>query len=244
MKKLIVLSLTLALLLTSVNTVFVSASDYDLTDDQKQILYDAGYPLEEYDGYMDTWYENFSGYCSDPMELGSFTCFGAFTNFISSMAEETDPGNLEGYELVSRGVYDEVSDHTGKRIEDVKYIYDCLTNRVVNYNKEWKDYKEAGQLNGLDSINPKSDKYWKGMNVRTPIQSASYSKEARNALILCYIISFKKFQIGAKPPSDPHFKLVTDESALPDKYVYFNKSKSSSYAPLLRGSFYYHPVDK
>lgn len=239
MKKYLSLMLVLGLVLISGSAVSVQGSGYTLTESPKQTLYDLGYPQQS-SSYINSWYNEFmEGIGHNSFHFGSFNAFGAFRIFVTNMQNETNPNNVSDFAFVARGVFDEVAMHPGKRIEDTKYIYDSLTNRVQNYSDTWGNYKQAASKWGLNSLNPDYWEYWQSMNVRRPIESASFSPEARQAVIFSYVIAWDKFQCGANPVSNPHFRLTN----LPGEYVYFNKSTTyPTNNPILRGSYYYHTM--
>lgn len=232
MKKITVLMLSLVMILSAFSS-FTFADSYDvLTEDQKANLINLGYP-STYKGSMQKWYENIQDEIGDPFAYGSFTHYGVMCNFVSSMKKTTDPSSLSDFEYVARGAFDEAANESGQRVESLEAVWDCLTNRVKGYNHIWSNYRIAGEKWGLNSINPKYSQYWKGQNVIRPLESASFSNEARITLIKSYMIAFNKFQQGANPPS-PHYKL-TD---LPDEYTFFNKEKLEH--SIKKGAFWFH----
>ncbi|MGX8797792.1 hypothetical protein ACR6HW_17300 [Fusibacter sp. JL298sf-3] len=232
MKKITALILMTALLCTLFAGSAFASSYEQLTESQKTALIEAGYP-SNYKGSMQKWYEVIQDEL-DPFSYGSFTHYGVFVNFVGSMQNTSDPNTLSDFEYVARAAFDEVANESGSRITSLEGVWDCLTNRVANYNSVWSDYREAGEKWGLNSINPNYSEYWKSINVRKPIESASFSLEARQALVKSYAIAFDKFQMGANPVSNPHYKLTS----MPDNYTFFDKSKLTN--SIKYGVFWFH----
>ncbi|MGI6124545.1 MAG: hypothetical protein ACOYIG_10260 [Acetivibrionales bacterium] len=231
-KKLTLLFLVVALSVSFIPQSFAAPT---LTEIEKQQLINLGYP-SAYKSYMQTWYNEF---CSEvpPEKAGAYEPFSAFCNFVYNLRYASSPSSLHEFAVVARAVFDEVANESGQRVESMYGVWDCLTNRVANYNSTWSSYYEAASLYGLNSLNVNMPStYWKSMNVTRPIESASFSKEARLALIKCWAISHDKHSLGAYCSPDPHYKFTS----LPWNYKYFNKTSGAN--RILIGVFY-HRID-
>ncbi len=220
MKKIFTLVLLLSFIFTQSITQ-VSANTDSLTEKQKDILIELGYP-SDYRAYLDSWYDEVCNY--DSSEGGSFTKFGMLCNFVSNMKYTTDRNNLSDFAAIARAVYDEVSNVPARKMKySMKGIWDSLTNRVLKYDYEYID--AAGGLNSFTD--------WKNPGVIDPLRDASGDERTREVLLYSYVISFKKHQLGMSS-SYPHFKLTN----LPKNYCFFYESdRSLEDGELRRGAF-------
>lgn len=229
MKRFGAVMLAVICLLTTFGVSNVSAAA-TLTDAQKQICYDMGYPTSR-SAYLDAYYND---YVDNVGALGSFTALGSFYSFIANMAEASSPSGLEDFAIAARGLYSEVSGHTGYYQEEIDHIHDSLINRVFcdeSGYPDWDTYIEAAQVQGMDAINPASSAFWTGQPVRKPLYDSAWLQEARIGLMTCYCRAW----LACGVDSYPQFYHYSD---LEDDLYYFNEQYNSNYHNA--GHFYFH----
>lgn len=232
MKKLCTLMLVFTLLLC--NLSFVQASSDTLTDEQKQEVIEYGFP-EDYPSSIQKFYDDFVELVDYP-SYGSYTsAYDAFLIFVSNMKYESSASNVEDFSIVARGLYSEVSNHYGTMNQEIYAIADCMTNRVESGKSYWSTYLEACQYQGMNCINPNYEsEYWQGDPVKNPLEDAARtSEEAREALIIGYMIAWDKVGVMSTPSDMKYWGL---DSA----YLYFDKAEVDPDEDEQVGQFYFH----
>lgn len=225
MKKFGAVMLAVICLLTTAGVSNVSAAT--LTDAQKQICYDCGYPTSR-SAYLNAYYTD---YVDNVGALGSFTALGSFYIFIGHMAEASSSDGLADFSIATRGLYSEVSGHTGYYQTELEHINDSLVNRVFSNDSNWGTYLEAAQYQGMNAINEEHSQFWTGNPVKMPLYDSAWLQEARIGLMTAYCMAWTACGVDDTPAYPRYSDLEVG------KY-FFNETYVAGYHNA--GHFYFH----